>query len=143
MPRVVKWLAITVGAYVVIVVAFESLVVFMGHRQAEHGVAPGEHWLVITTRDANGSRDTVVGGVEVDGRLYVAANHWPRGWFERALANPDVDVARNGIRARYRAEPVSGAERERIEAHYAIPLAIRVLTGFPPRSFLRLEPVGA
>src|SRR5262245_22081311 len=114
MNRAVKWLAIAFGAYVLIVVAFESLVVFMGHRQAEQGVAPGEHWLVITTQDANGSRDTVVGGVEVDGQLYVAANHWPRGWFDRALANPNVDVTRDGERMRYRAEPVSGTERERV-----------------------------
>jgi len=140
MNRTMKWLAIAAGVYVLIVVAFESLVVFMGKRQAEHGVAPGEHWLVITTADANGARDTVVGGVEIDGQLYVAANHWPRGWFDRALANPNVEVTREGRRASYRAEPVSGAERAHVEAQYTLPFAIRLLTGFPPRSFLRLTP---
>jgi hypothetical protein len=138
--RIVKVLAIVLGVYVVIVVAFESLVVFMGKRQAEHGVAPGEHWLVITTTDAGGTHDTVVGGVMVDGQLYVAANHWPRGWFDRALANPSIAVTRDGVRASYRAEPVSGAEHDRVAAKYTIPIPIRILTGFPPRSFLRLSP---
>jgi len=140
MKRTIKALAIAVGAYVTVVVAFESLVVFMGKRQAEHGIAAGEHWLLITTKDSSGAHDTVVGGVDVDGQLYVAANHWPRGWFDRALANPDVEVTRAGKRASYRAEPVTGVERDRVAARYPLPLPIRLLTGFPPRSFLRLTP---
>ena len=141
MKRTIRILAIAVGVYIVIVVAFESLVVFMGKRQAEHGVAPGEHWLVITTTDASGAHDTVIAGVEVDGQLYVSANHWSRGWFDRALANPNVAVTRAGVHASYRAEPVLGAERDRVESKYTIPLPIRVLTGFPPRAYLRLTPV--
>jgi hypothetical protein len=135
----VKWIAILLGAYVGVVIAFATLVVIMGARQATRGVQPGEDWIVIATTDANGSTETVVAGVESDGQLYVSANHWLRGWYRRALENPDVDVTRAGERLTYRAVPVSGAERERIARDYHIPWAIRFLTGFPPRSFLRLD----
>ncbi len=136
----VKWLGIVVGAYAGLVVAFECFVVTMGHRQAARGIQPGEDWLVITTTDADGSNDTVVAGVESGGHLYVAANHWPRSWYNRVVKNPDVDVIRAGERMSYRAVPVTGDERVRIALDYKLPWAIRLLTGFPPRSFLRLNP---
>jgi hypothetical protein len=137
--RTVKRLSIAVIAYVGIVVAFESLVVTMGKRQADRGLRPDETWLVITTTDALGSKDTVVAGVESDGHLYVAANHWPRRWYNRAVENPDVVIARAGQKIDYRAVPVSGPELVRIAQDYSVPWVIRLLTGFPPRSFLRLD----
>jgi len=136
---VVKWIAILLGSYFALVVAFEVFVVIMGARQASRGVQADEDWTVIATTDANGSTEAVVAGVEVDGQLYVSANHWPRGWYRRALANPDVDVTRAGGRGAYRAVPVSGAERESVARDYPLPWGIRFLTGFPPRSFLRLD----
>jgi hypothetical protein len=136
----VKLLAIVLAAYLGIVVAFECLVVTIGKRQADRGLQPDEDWLVITTTDAEGSRDTVVAGVESGGRLYAAANHWPRSWHKRAIENPDVEITRAGEKAAYRAVPVTGEERVAIEKDYSLPLAIRLLTGFPPRSFLRLDP---
>ena len=78
--------------------------------------------------------------VESDGRLYVAANHWPRAWYHRALKNPKVRVTRNGEGADYLAVPVTGAELDRIRVEYRMPTVVRFLTGFPPRSFLRLDP---
>ncbi len=138
--RPIKLLAIAAGCYVVLVVAFECLVGFMGARQAERGLEPGEDWVVITTRDEAGSpKNTVVAGVENDGKLYVSANHWPRAWYHRAVANPAVEVARGGQKVAGRAVPVSGEERVRVERVYELPWPIRFLTGFPPRSFLRLE----
>jgi hypothetical protein len=136
----VKWLAIVLGAYLGLVVAFEGLVVTMGHRQAGRGLQPGEDWLVITTADADGSNDTVLAGVESGGHLYIAANHWPRSWYDRAIKNPDIDLTRAGEKMPYRAVPVSGEERVRIALDYQLPWVIRLLTGFPPRSFLRLDP---
>ena len=133
------WIAILLGTYLGVVLAFELLVVTMGARQASRGVQPGEDWIVITTSNANGSAEVVVAGVESDGHLYVCANHWPRGWYRRVVENPDVDVTRAGERLAYRAVPVTGAERERIARDYPLPFAIRFLTGFPPRSFLRLD----
>jgi len=139
--KIGKALAIALVAYVGVIVAFECLVGVMGARHAERGVQPGESFLVITTTDADGSvNDTVVAGVESDGRLYVAANHWPRGWYDRAVENPDVEIDRGGEKTARRAVPVAGAERDRIALDYGVPFAIRFLTGFPPRSFLRLDP---
>ena len=136
----IKWIAILLAAYVGLVVAFESLVVIMGRNQAARGLQPGEDWLVITTTDAEGSTDTVVAGVESGGQLYVAANHWPHAWYARAIENPEVEITRGGERLAHRAVPVTGEERVRIARDYALPWAVRFLTGFPPRYFLRLNP---
>jgi len=136
---VFRVLAILLAAYVGVVVAFEVLVVTLGRRQVARGVEPGEAWLVIGTTDAQGTTETVVAGVESAGQLYVSANHWPRSWYHRVVANPDVEVTRAGERREYRAVPVTGAERERVARDYSLPFAIRLLTGFPPRSFLRLD----
>ncbi len=139
--KVLKLLAITLVAYLGLVVAFESLVGVMGQRQANRGLQPGENWLIITTTDADGTAmDTVVAGVEIDGKLYVSANHWPRAWYDRAVARPDLEIARGGEKSARRAVPLDGDERARIASSYVLPLAIRFLTGFPPRSFLRLDP---
>jgi hypothetical protein len=138
--KALKTLAIVLAVYVGIFVAFETLVVVMGKRQAEHGLQPGEQFIVITTTDSGGSRDTVIGSVDVDGKTYVAANHWPRGWYDRAVAHPDVEITRAGARAPYHAVVVDGDERDRVAAGYRLPFVVRFLTGFPPRSYLRLDP---
>lgn len=79
-------------------------------------------------------------GVESAGQLYVSANHWPRAWYERAVENPEVEIAHEGATTARRAVPVNGAERARIARDYRLPLAVRFLSGFPPRAFLRLDP---
>jgi len=139
--KALKWLGLALLGYVALVVAFEVLVGFMGARDAKRGRAGGDSFLVITTKRSDGApSNTVVAGVESDGRLYVSANHWPRGWYERALANPEVEVTRGGGTAPYRAVPLGTEELERVARDYQLPFAIRVLTGFPPRRFLRLDP---
>jgi hypothetical protein len=139
-----KWvrrLLIVLAVYVALVAGFEALVGYMGKRQASRGLDPGDSFLVITTTAEDGSqKDTVVAGVESGGQLYVAANHWPRAWYGRAVEHPDVEITRGGAMASFRAVPVSGDERERIARDYTLPWAIRLLTGFPPRAFLRLDP---
>jgi hypothetical protein len=139
---VIAVLAIAFGGYVALVVTVESLVGVMGKRQAERGLQPGESWLVITTTgDDASTNNTVVAGVVSEGKLYVSANHWPRAWYRRALRNPDVEVERGGEKTPHRAVPViAEEERARIARDYRLPLFLRFLTGFPPRSFLRLEP---
>jgi len=139
--KMLKALAIVLGAYLAVVVAFESLVGFMGKRQAERGIESGEQWLVITTTGADGHPNkTVIGGVESDGHLYVSANHWPRGWYNRAMEHPDVEITRAGETKSYLAVQVAGEERERVAADYRLPWVVRFLSGFPPRSFVRLDP---
>lgn len=56
----------------------------------------------------------VMAGVESDGNLYVAANHWPRTGYPRAVENPDVAVTRDREKAARRAVSVTGPELDRI-----------------------------
>jgi len=131
--KALKIAGIAVLVYVAIVIAFESMI---GYFQPEAGST-----LVITTFDPDGtSHDRVVSRLESDGQLYVAANHWPRAWYARALENPDVEVTIDGEEAAYRAVPVSGAEHDRVDSDNSLPVFFRILTGFPPRYFVRLEP---
>lgn len=130
---VLKILVVLALIYVGIVVAFESLIGYFQPR-------PGST-LVITTFDADGtSHDRVVARLESEGHLYVAANHWPRAWYRRALANPDVRAAVDGKTADYRAVLVTGAEQERVDREHPLGLVFRIVTGFPPRYFVRLDP---
>jgi len=131
--KALKIVAIVVLVYVGIVVGFESLI---GYFQPMAGST-----LVITTSDADGApHERVVSRLESGGQLYVAANHWPRAWYERALANPEVQVSLDGEKGDYRAVPVTGEEHDRVDGDNRLPVAFRMLTGFPPRYFLRLEP---
>jgi hypothetical protein len=131
--RAFKIVAIVIVVYVGIVAAFESLI---GYFQ------PGnDSTLVITTFDGAGTpHDRVVSRLESDGQLYVAANHWPRAWYHRALENPEVQVTLEGEKGDYRAVPVAAAEHDRVDGENGLPLAFRFLTGFPPRYFVRLDP---
>jgi hypothetical protein len=124
---------IVVVVYVGIVAAFESMI---GYLQPSGGST-----LVLTTFDANGtSHDRVVSRLESAGKVYVAANHWPRAWYRRALANPDVQASVDGTKGDYRAVPVTGEEHDRVEGENSHGLVFRILTGFPPRYFVRLDP---
>jgi len=119
--------------YVGIVATFESL---LGYFQPAN-----TQTMVITTFDADGvGSDRVVARLETDGQLYVAANHWPRAWYRAALANDRVEITFAGITAPYRAVLLQGAEHARIDADHALPLGFRILTGFPPRYLMRLDP---
>jgi hypothetical protein len=130
--KLVKILAISVLVYVGIVVAFESLI---GTLQPQAG-----SFLIITTLDSGGAEnDRVLARLESGGQLYVAANHWPRAWYNNALENPKVSVTIDGEKGTYLAVPVSEAEHQRVHAENDTGVAFRILTGFPPRYFLRLE----
>jgi len=131
--KAVRILVLVLIGYVAIVAAFESMI---GYFQPA-----GATTLVITTTDESGvSKDRVVSRLESDGKLYVAANHWPRAWYRRALENPSVEVTLDGMTASYQAVPVTGDEHARVERDNPLGIAFRVLTGFPPRHFLRLDP---
>jgi hypothetical protein len=131
--KALKIAAISLLVYVGIVVAFESLI---GYFQPRAGST-----LVITTFDQEGvPHDRVVSRLVSDGKLYVAANHWPRAWYHRALNHSDVRVTLDGETGNYRAVPVTGAEHDRVDDDNGLGVAFRILTGFPPRYFLRLDP---
>lgn len=128
-----KIIVIVVLVYVGIVVAFESLIGFVQPA--------GGSTLVLTTFDPDGlAHDRVLARLDSDGKLYVSANHWPRAWYRRALANPEVQATVDGTKGNYRAVSVAGPEAERVEREHPHGLGFRFLTGFPPRYFVRLDP---
>ena len=128
-----KVIAIVLVAYAGLVTAFESL---LGAFQPAGGGT-----MVIVTMDPDGSEHPrVVSRLESGDELFVAANHWPRAWYRRALANPSVRIEAEGIDGAYAAVPATDDERARIDAEHGLGLTFRFLTGFPPRRILRLDP---
>ena len=133
-PRVkpVRLIALLFLGYVGIIVAFESL---LGYFQPA-----GQSTLVIMTTDEDGiTHDRVLARLESNGQLFVAANHWPRAWYQRALENPSVEVALDGVRDAYLAIPATDEEHNRVNRENSLGIVFRILTGFPPRHFVRLE----
>ena len=131
--KALKILGIVFGIYVLIVVVFESL---LGYYQPASDTT-----LVITTTDSDGvSNDRVLARLESNEQLYVAANHWPRAWYNQALKNPNVTVTYAGETGEYTAIPVCGTEHDRVDAEHSLPMVFRILTGFPPRYLVRLDP---
>ena len=133
MNRVFKIVVILLLVYAGVVATFESL---LGYFQPQ-----GDGMIVITTTNADGvSKDRVVSRIDSADQLYVAANHWPRSWYRQTLALPNVSVSVNGVTAEYLAVPIDGAEHDRVDTDHPLPLSFRILTGFPPRYFIRLDP---
>ncbi len=131
--KAAKIIAISFLVYIGIVVAFESL---LGYFQPA-----GQGTLVITTKDEDGgTNDRVLARLESNGQLYVAANHWPRAWFNQALENPNVQVTLDEEEGTYLAVPVTDEEHDRVDDENSLGMVFRLLTGFPPRYFLRLDP---
>lgn len=132
--KVLKILLTLAIVYVAIVVAFESL---LGYVQPQN-----DGTLIITTTDAEGNTsDRVLSRLEVDGKTYVAVNHWPRAWYKEALAHPDVQIQYQGATTSYLAVPVAGAEHDSVQSARPVPIFMRFLMGFAPRYFLRLDAV--
>ena len=133
MNRVFKIVVILFLVYAGVVATFESL---LGYFQPQ-----GDGMIVITTTNAEGvSKDRVVSRIDSADQLYVAANHWPRSWYRQTLALPNVSVSVNGVTAEYLAVPIDGAEHDRVDTDHPLPLSFRILTGFPPRYLIRLDP---
>jgi len=131
--KVLKILLVLAAIYVGIVVVFESL---LGYAQPQN-----DGTLVISiTDDAGESNNRVLSRLELDGKTYVAVNHWPRAWYNNALARPAVKVNYNGATTDHMAVPVSDAEHSRLQSTHPVPTPMRFLMGFAPRHFLRLDP---
>ena len=86
------------------------------------------------------TNDRILARLESNGQLYVAANHWPRAWYNQALANPNVQVVVDGEKGAYLAIPVTDEEHDRVNGDNGTGVMFRILTGFPPRYFVRLDP---
>jgi len=120
-----------IGIYIGLVVLFES---WLGYSQPTNANS-----LVITTFESMEAKDRVLSAVNNDGKLYVSANHWPRSWYRQTLSNPNVEVLYKGEKKSYLAVPVEGEEHDRLMKEHAHPLTFRILTGFPPRYFIRFD----
>ena len=122
-------------SYALLVVLFESS---LGYFQPENAST-----LQIATINADGTvNQRILARIDSAGQLYVAANHWPRAWYREALANPSVEVNLENGQGSYISVPVEGAEHDSVNADSSLGLMFRILTGFPPRYFLRLDPAG-
>ncbi len=131
--KIVKLIAILFVVYAGVVVVFESL---LGYFQPADSSS-----IVITTTDQDGNtNDRVLTRLESNGQLYVAANHWPRDWYNRALENSEVQVTMDGEEGAYLAVPVTDEEHDHVNSERPLGIVIRLLTGFPPRYFVRLDP---
>lgn len=131
--KAAKIIAILILVYAGIVITFESL---LGYFQPA-----GQSTLVITTTDSDGTtNDRVLARLESNGQVYVAANHWPRAWYNQVLKNPSVQVAFGGEKGNYLAVPATDEEHDRVNRENSPSIVFRILTGFPPRYFVRLDP---
>jgi hypothetical protein len=131
--KIAKIIAVLLIAYVSIVVTFESL---LGVFQPEN-----QRTLVITTADASGTKnDRVLSQLDSNGKIYVAANHWPRAWYKRALINPNVEAMIDEKKTSYRVVPLDEEEQSLVNEENQLGLGLRILTGFPPRYIVRLDP---
>ena len=130
--KAAKIIGILLGVYVAIVVIFESMI---GYLQPQ-----SDNTIVITTTADGEARNRVVTLLKSDGKEYVAVNHWPRMWYYRLLDNPNIQVAKADSTGNYVAVPVEGAEHDKVQMDNPTGIVFRILTGFPPRYFLRLDP---
>ena len=130
--KILKIISISlVVLYIGLVVLFES---WLGYSQPSN-----QNTLVITTFDNQEAKQRVLSAVNNDGKLYVSANHWPRAWYRQALSNPNVEVYYKGEMNSYLAVPVEVKQHDKLKEEHAHSLTFRILTGFPPRYFLRLD----
>lgn len=131
--RPLKIVVILLVSYALLVVLFESS---LGYFQPESAST----LQIVTVGSDGGVHQRIVARLESSGQLYVAANHWPRAWYREALANPSVQVDSATEQGGYVAVAVEGAEHDSVNADNSLGLMFRILTGFPPRYFLRLDP---
>jgi len=136
--RVLKWLGALIAIYLVFVVIFEAGYLGLMQPSFEEGGIP---MLILTTTDETGEKvSKMLARFETEDKLYVSAHHWTRGWYRRAVANPEVLVEIDGSKTHRIAVPVLDEEFDGVAAAYKIPLRARFLMGFPPpRDILRLD----
>lgn len=132
--RALKIAAVLLVGYAGLVAAFESM---LGYMQPS-----GQGTLTITTTgEDGGTNDRVLARLRSNGDIYVAVNHWPRAWYRRALANPSVEVTLDdNTSGSYLAVPATEEEHARVDSENPRGIVFLVMTGFPPRYFLRLDP---
>jgi len=106
MKRIVRSVAVVLGAFVVLALGFDA---FLGVTQL--ALEPGRAEGVLRTFDDEGkpheSRMIVIDDGET---RWVQSGHHFRGWYHRLRRNPDVELLRDGELLRYRAVPLDTPE---------------------------------
>ena len=101
--KIVRVVAIAFGIYVVLGLVLDASI---GTFQPQM-----ETTAVLRTFDASGTpKETVLSLLDDNGQLWVESGHWFRGWYHRAVANPDVELVRDGRTEAYRAAPIDTDE---------------------------------
>ena len=120
--------------YVASIVNFEAQ---LGYSQPQNSAS----LIIATFNEDNERHERVLRLEQIDGRDYIAANHWPRAWYHQALDNPEIEVKMPNVDnfEPYLAVPLEGAEEERVREIYSFGFNFRLRTGFPPRYFLSLD----
>ena len=137
--KLAKWLGGIVAIYALFVILFET--VYLGYMQPsfeEQGIP----MLILTTQTNSGEKvPRMLANMSVENRIYVSAHHWPRSWYDNAVAYPQVEVEIDGTKAPFVAVPISGAEFDEVAQAWPLVFVVRFLMGFPPeREILRLDP---
>lgn len=127
-------IAVIVG-YVVLLLLLEA-VISKAQPNMESAVT-----LFVNRGDAVVSRKLY--GFDYGDRLYVSSNHWFRQWYYAILERPQIDVEHAGQVKPYTAVQIGGDERAEIAREYKMGLVLRLMCGFAPRRFLRLDPRGS
>ena len=133
--KALKVIGALVAVYLVVIIAFESM---LGYTQPAN-----EHTLMLTVSDDDGQpHQRVLARIEHEDQLYVAVNHWPRAWFHALQKNPSVTVEYADISMAATAIVITDqTELASVDAARPLGIGFRILTGFPPRHFVRLDPI--
>lgn len=101
--RIIRLAAVVFGVYLILGLLADAAI---GYFQPQGG-----NTAVLRTFDEGGHpQETVLGLLDDNGQLWVESGHWFRGWYRRALANPEVELIRGGQATPYRAVPVDTPE---------------------------------
>ena len=133
LPLTLLYLTLSLGgAYIILVLILEG-VIWKLQPDMEGAVT-----LHVKAGDAVIKRTLY--GLEYENNLYVSSNHWFRSWYYAILEEPSIQVERSGDLHPYVASSVEGEELSRVKQAYNMGLVLRVLCGFAPPRFLRLDP---
>ncbi len=79
-------------------------------------------------------------GFDYHNKLYVSSNHWFRQWYYAILEEPQIAVEHAGAIKPVTAVPIDGEELSEVAREYKMGVVLRLMCGFAPRRFLRLDP---
>ena len=141
--RIARSTTVLVGAYLFLVFTINGIA---GIVQPELGAGSGEG-VLRTFSDDGEVYERRLAVVDDAGVLWLASVQHFRSWYHRAIANPDVELVRNGEVRSYRAVPVdTAAARARLtellrdragSAQFAVMRALWLFARIEP---LRLDP---